>query len=1011
MKPLNLHLQNVGPFMEETIDFTQLKNNELFLISGKTGSGKSMLFDAIVFALYGKASTSSRKETALRSHFADGKSPMEVELVFQLKDKQFKVVRQGAFIKEGNKNPTNPNLSVYELEDGKYELRESKVTAGNNYIEGLLGVDIEQFRQLFILPQGEFKKFLFSKSSAKQEILRTLFNTNRFETLQQMLVNQNKEEKKKIEARHQQIEQLWNKAEDFDDESLQAYKTLPSIQTEKLLDAIPDFERIGKDIYKHLEKEKTQQEEVKHKAETAYRDAEDLNQKINDRKTLTDELEALEKHASEIKILETKLKKIREVRPLHQIIENISAHSKKLDELNVKCEKIEHNIQQYQASLQKITDEQAALSEAEDDIEAKRKFINETQYFYQNIKQYQIAYDSKNQVHEDYNQSKKDLNDNEQLLDEMKAVHQNERPDYERLHQLTQQLFDLKQEIKDTKEAIEKKEEYDQRVKKLKALEQEMTQNMRKSNEIQEAISQFNTNQLEFDNQEAMIKKLQSMLQPGDQCPICGNTIDSLSDHLDFEQLKAQKEKLNDLNENKEAIRAAYSKLEAEYSMLKNETDKFEHQEVPENNEQILADLKEKYEKTEADKKHQEKRNKEIEKKQTQIQEIKEKIQNLQLALTQKKAESEKINRLIEAFENGTTFNKINDFIKGFSEKEEAVKAHQTKIEALKQQETEAKQNIAVEQTKFKSAQDNRKETQKEKTNLEQQSQSEMQNIGIQSTDEVQEILDLMPEKEQIEERIKSYHEKQNNLSHKIAELKALIGNQEKPDLEKLFKNLELQKTELEEKSKRLNEHEFKMQLNTSNFKEIKEHIDVLEKELSEQQEIFDLAEVLSGKNIQKLTLENYVLVYYLEMILEFANKRFMKMTNNRYILKRSDVVTQGYSGLEIVVFDSHSNKTRHISTLSGGESFQASLALALGLSEVVQQESGGITLESMFIDEGFGTLDQETLETALDTLLNIKSTGRMVGIISHVSELKQRIPTILEVKTDAYQSMTQFKL
>ena len=290
MKPLRLHLQNVGPFMEETIDFTQLKNNELFLISGKTGSGKSMLFDAIVFALYGKASTASRKEAALRSHFADGKSPMEVELVFQLKDKQFKVVRQGAFVKEGNKNPTNPNLSIYELEDGKYELRESKVTAGNNYIESLLGVDIEQFRQLFILPQGEFKKFLFSKSSDKQEILRTLFNTNRFEALQQKLVNQNKEEKKKIEARHQQIEQLWNKVEDFENESLQAHKTLPSIQTEKLLNAIPDFENIGRDIYKDLEKEKIQQEEIKQKAETSYRNAEDLNQKMNNQKALIKEL-------------------------------------------------------------------------------------------------------------------------------------------------------------------------------------------------------------------------------------------------------------------------------------------------------------------------------------------------------------------------------------------------------------------------------------------------------------------------------------------------------------------------------------------------------------------------------------------------------------------------------------------------------------------------------------------------------------------------------------------------
>ena len=123
----------------------------------------------------------------------------------------------------------------------------------------------------------------------------------------------------------------------------------------------------------------------------------------------------------------------------------------------------------------------------------------------------------------------------------------------------------------------------------------------------------------------------------------------------------------------------------------------------------------------------------------------------------------------------------------------------------------------------------------------------------------------------------------------------------------------------------------------------------------------------------------------------------------------RREAISQGFSGLEIDVFDFHSNKSRHISSLSG-ETFQASLALALGLSEIVQQESGGINLESMFVDEGFGTLDQETLETALDTLINLKSSGRMVGIISHVSELKQRIPLILEVSTNQYQSQTRFK-
>ena len=134
-------------------------------------------------------------------------------------------------------------------------------------------------------------------------------------------------------------------------------------------------------------------------------------------------------------------------------------------------------------------------------------------------------------------------------------------------------------------------------------------------------------------------------------------------------------------------------------------------------------------------------------------------------------------------------------------------------------------------------------------------------------------------------------------------------------------------------------------------------------------------------------------------------------MTGQRYQLKRRTTTSQGYSGLEIEVFDFYSNKSRHITSLSGGETFQASLALALGLSEIVQRESGGISLDSMFIDEGFGTLDQETLETALNTLLTLNESGRMVGIISHVSELKQRIPTILEVHSDGYQSRTTFKL
>ena len=243
-----------------------------------------------------------------------------------------------------------------------------------------------------------------------------------------------------------------------------------------------------------------------------------------------------------------------------------------------------------------------------------------------------------------------------------------------------------------------------------------------------------------------------------------------------------------------------------------------------------------------------------------------------------------------------------------------------------------------------------------------------------------------------------------------ISQLKAELSGKNLEDTQHLMEVFEQQQQAFELIATELSQHEYKIAFNNKKISEIREIIGNLESELKTQQEVFQLAEILAGKNEQKLTLENYVLIYYLERILAQANQRLSLMTGQRYQLTRRSQVSQGYSGLEIDVFDAHSNQSRHISSLSGGETFQASLALALGLSEIVQQESGGIALDSMFVDEGFGTLDQETLETALDTLLSLKSTGRMVGIISHVSELKQRIPLILEVVTEQYQSTTTFK-
>lgn len=173
------------------------------------------------------------------------------------------------------------------------------------------------------------------------------------------------------------------------------------------------------------------------------------------------------------------------------------------------------------------------------------------------------------------------------------------------------------------------------------------------------------------------------------------------------------------------------------------------------------------------------------------------------------------------------------------------------------------------------------------------------------------------------------------------------------------------------------------------------------------------LAEIARGQNTNRITFERYVLASFLEDILLVANERLRKMTSGRYELIRKNDRSKGnvQSGLELLVFDQFTGQERHVKTLSGGESFKASLALALGLADIVQQHAGGVSLETMFIDEGFGTLDPESLDHAIEALMDIQSSGRLVGIISHVPELKERIDARLEVISSQNGSRTEFRI
>ena len=198
---------------------------------------------------------------------------------------------------------------------------------------------------------------------------------------------------------------------------------------------------------------------------------------------------------------------------------------------------------------------------------------------------------------------------------------------------------------------------------------------------------------------------------------------------------------------------------------------------------------------------------------------------------------------------------------------------------------------------------------------------------------------------------------------------------------------------------------------NKETLKSIEEITNKIKGDEDKYKVIGELSELANGNNSERITFESYVLAAYFDDIIRAANLRLSKMTNDRYTLKRKEEREKGQkkSGLELEVLDAYTGKERHVKTLSGGEGFKASLSLALGLADVIQSYAGGVHIETMFIDEGFGTLDSESLDSAINTLMDLRDLGRLVGIISHVAELRERLDARLEVTLDKCGSTAKF--
>lgn len=384
-----------------------------------------------------------------------------------------------------------------------------------------------------------------------------------------------------------------------------------------------------------------------------------------------------------------------------------------------------------------------------------------------------------------------------------------------------------------------------------------------------------------------------------------------------------------------------------------------------------------------------------------------ENIHTLQLKNQEMKNTADQLSEKQHNFKEVTSFTDYNDFKVHMNNEHKFIKEFQDSLNQLKEEVNSLTNQQELSKAKVKSLEANREKTTASLTQFNDKISTFIKAHNYSDRDVLYQIIsdESIPDKK---EKVKSFDDENLSLKNHLDELKKNLESTEKLGTDEDVSAVTEAETALESAREYYAAVNERKNQNISSREYLAELIDTFNASYEEFSQLNELVEAVQGKKGQKVSLERYVLTYFLERILNLANVRLTAMTNHRYKLQRSMKKVNRYSGLDIEVFDYYNNQARNINSLSGGETFQASLVLALALNEALQQESGGITLDTMLIDEGFGTLDHETLEVAISTLIDLQTTGKTIGIISHVEELKERMEHILYVKPDNERSTTE---
>ena len=998
MKPIRLELKEFGPYKYEIVEWDKIINEPIFLITGKTGSGKSTLFDAFVYALYNKT-TSGKDIASLRTKTADDKTRTTVIFDFELKNKLYRVERTLAYTKKGNKNQTSGKVALIEIVDNNENVLATKEQDVKEKIEQIIGLDDKQFCQLIILPQGKFKDFLLSKSSEKKETLRSLFNTFFYQKFIDKLSSYAKEQDNDYKLKERE---LITKFDQFIfDEKLDKFEFLKEENFENVIiqinnqgNIVSEKENVLANLNKELEKIREEHTKIIK-----------LNDKFVEFDELKEKHEELTKEENNIIEIQNIIKKLEE---LEKNIDRISEYNKlitKENELVKRKENLEIDFKDYSNKRDSNLKLGEQIEVEQKEIEVIKNKLAEVKYFYDNISTFELAFKEKKECETKLKEFDKNKLELSEYKENILKLEQNNKKELEKSECLKTNIskFDLsivKKEVevenlkkyKNEKSSLEKnKVELEAKIDKLKILRQ-------KQSDLKNKVEE-----LEKNKEKEILNTFLEKLHDGDNCPLCQQKIIHVPEVID---VKHEEDTL--INKEYEDTNKEIIRLE---TIISNEQDDYKKLQLQLNEQEkvINFDSESELESIKEEKEENEKSLKAslitIEENQIQLETLNSKVIELEKIIESEGDLREKLalaNSKIEEYNKKVQLN-IIDLKEYYKGQEQQVTEFNNNFKKY----TEEKSQLQLKEKELEIAIKNNKEhiisiNSDLEELLDKFNNSKLKEY-YSDFKEAHEAIEDLKDLKDYKEKVDTYNLAKKSLANNIKKLEKELSKEVKPNLEEIKERVQLQEEKVSDFGKQLAVQKNTYNTNKELYSELYNEFKVWESNIKEVREIITLSNVLSGKTESKKSLETYVQGYYLDLILEAGSKRLLQMSNDRYRFERRIEKAKGggLQGLDIEIYDIYLNSNRIVNSLSGGELFLASLSLALGLAEVIQNESGGISLETIFIDEGFGSLDSETLDTAITTLIDLQSYGRNIGIISHVSELKDRIRSKVEVYSE----------